>query len=509
MTVNFTALSLETISRLLGQMSVPVLDPSEMSLAATFRPLPAGFNNTVIRGFLGRLADLLRDRGVAVVPWKQALLQEEHHPGPYLRDDIQAVFDVDADRGIGDHVGHFVLDKLKVQIVSITDLNHDFADPNTPFRQKLKLGLTDLVELLSPIVIGVSEDRISIINMNLSDTVVSASELPQYIERGLLPKLAAPIRPIPWGSFVRGWYRPEQDRCASRLRDLASELAPTGLFPAGWQIRDLFGAAPREPLVVKLFEEITEGRTGLSYGFNALAAPPVYEGELTPGVEAWNDFYPVPGSRDDELRQGNRGRWFVRLRSEDADRVLQVPDVWVYSSRSGAPDKTKLDLERDIVRVGLVKGRMHCQIAEGLDFAEDIRPSFDTGVMLSIALAAALYGRELLREEMPIVHFHGYPDQSWFEIDEHFSGQENPEFACGTAEAAMLSFLEMAQLCSRGGMRLGCIVEPGHGSNLVARGIPLLLARLRGGCGLNGGERKVELGGRFFRSLLEQGRPTA
>jgi len=265
---------------------------------------------------------------------------------------------------------------------------------------------------------------------------------------------------------------------------------------------------PSEGARSKLFEEITEGRTGFSYGFNALAAPPVYEGEVTPGAEAWNDFYPIPGTRDDELRQSSRGRWFVRLRSEDADRVVQVPDVWVYSSRSGAPDKTKLDLERDIVRVGLVKGRLHCQIGEGIDFAEDVRPSFDTGVMLSIALAAALYGRKLFREAMPIVHFHGYPDPSWFEADEHFSGQENPEFACGTAEAAMLSFLEMAQLCSRGDLRLGCIVEPGHGSNLVARDIPLVLSRLREGCGLDGGERKIELGGRFFRSLVKQGRKT-
>ena len=367
MTEDTPALSLETISRLLAQARAPILEPSQMSLTVTFRPPPADFRSGVIQGFLELLAGLLRNRGVAIVPWKQACIKQGDRPGPYLREDIQAVFDVDAGRGLDDHVGHFILDKLNVQVVCITELNRDFADPNTPFGHKLKLGLTDLVEMVSPIVMGVSEDRISIINMNLSDTVVSASQLPQYIEHGLLPKLAAPIRPIPWGSFLRGWYRPEQDRCAIRLRDLASELAPTGLFPAGWQIRDLFGAAPQEPGLVKLIEEITEGRTGFSYGFNALAAPPVYEGEVAPSAEAWNDFYPIPGTRDDELRQSGRGRWFARLRSEDADRVVQVPDVWVYSSRSGAPDKTKLDLERDIVRVGLVKGRLHCQIGEGID----------------------------------------------------------------------------------------------------------------------------------------------
>ena len=75
-----------------------------------------------------------------------------------------------------------------------------------------------------------------------------------------------------------------------------------------------------------------------------------------------------------------------------------IPIRWrkSASSRSGAPEKTDLSLESDVVRVGLIKGRLHCQIAEGLEFAADIRPSFDTSVMLSVALAAGIYNPALI-----------------------------------------------------------------------------------------------------------------
>jgi hypothetical protein len=46
----------------------------------------------------------------------------------------------------------------------------------------------------------------------------------------------------------------------------------------------------------------------------------------------------------------------------------------------------------DIVRIGLVKGKLFLQTPVGIDLNErDIRPSFDTYVILAQALSAALY----------------------------------------------------------------------------------------------------------------------
>jgi hypothetical protein len=122
--------------------------------------------------------------------------------------------------------------------------------------------------------------------------------------------------------------------------------------------------------------------------------------------------------------------------------------------------------------------------------------------MLAIALAAALTKPALLADGMPIVHFHGYPDPDWFDGAEHFCGVRNPHFPCGTVQSALLAFREMTALCAMRELRIGCIVEPGHGSIFVASGVELLVERLLRGCGVGGGARRIELGGRHFPALL-------
>lgn len=68
--------------------------------------------------------------------------------------------------------------------------------PQLPYQQKIKLGLNKLVKTSSAIAIGVSKSKISILNMNLSDSVFPKEELDDFILNSLIPKIFVPIAPL-------------------------------------------------------------------------------------------------------------------------------------------------------------------------------------------------------------------------------------------------------------------------------------------------------------------------
>jgi hypothetical protein len=116
-----------------------------------------------------------------------------------------------------------------------------------------------------------------------------------------------------------------------------------------------------------------------------------------------------------------------------------------------------------------------------------------------VALAAALYAPDLLADGAPLFHFHGYPHRDWFAPGEAFAGAENPAVPCGTAEAGVFNFQAMVRLACRYGsaLKLGCLIEPDHGTNILARDNAYLVTRVREGV-----ERgQLQLGGQAFSSL--------
>ncbi|MEL7051695.1 MAG: hypothetical protein AAGM45_07905, partial [Cyanobacteria bacterium J06588_5] len=142
------------------------------------------------------------------------------------------------------------------------------------------------------------------------------------------------------------------------------------------------------------------------------------------------------------------------------------------------------------------------QIPAGIDPGSsgvDIKPSYDTYVMIAIALAAALYAPELIQNGAPIIHFHGYPSQDWFKSQEDYAGTENPAVPCGTYESGVFNFLSIHQLASseQRPFNLVGLVEPDHGINLLASDLGYLLERIQQGIETS----KIELGGRYLPDL--------
>ncbi|MDP5016478.1 MAG: non-ribosomal peptide synthase [Dolichospermum sp.] len=547
-------ISLQTIGKLIGGFSgesptgyqPPIINPKFMAenLKVTFRPLPDNYHNPVIVRFRQQLIFYLQKHGVKVIPWKEATTELKHtikipiinwHKSlkmQSVRADIDDVIDVERPnswvRKLGifvaetwyklsyswlkekqqmsviqiaklsswaeDHAAKYVEDPTNTQVVILTDIDSEFVSPLTPYTEKIRIGINTLVKTFSEIVIGVSNEKFSILNMNLSDSKFAPDEIEDFALKSLVPKVFVPITPLLISRFELGEYNPHLSNYADKLVKLGQELASTGLFPAGFKLDEVIKRKSHRDIV----DVIVNGRTGVSYGFVAYAEPPHYVGQPEITIDEWENLLPVVGFHSYELRQNEQGRRYIKLHINGENQFKQIPDIWLVSSRSGA-NKTDLNIDTDILRIGL-QDKLHLQLPLGSSAkTADTKPSYDIYVMLAISLAAALYTPELIKDGAPIVHFHGYPAFDWFQENEYCVGMNNPSVPCGTYESGVFNFLGIADLGNQiiKDVNLISLVEPDHGTNFIAHDLEYLINRLKTGC-VTG---QIELGGKNFPSL--------
>ncbi len=528
----------------------PIIEPEKMAatLRVTLKPLPKGYNNQTVLDFREQLAQKLSGVGVQVVPWESATRDFKYDIElpidlPFVtwkkastmrvvKTDINAVIDVEKqpswlDRtkscaaekvyqlysrlfagnkkisvlGITKLIGwaedyaiQRIEDPTNTQVITLTELEDTAADPDVPYRKKIVQGVNALVSTFSEIVIAVQPSRFSIVNMNLSDSVFSIDELDSFILGSLVPKIYVPIVPLPISRFKVDRYQPTASRYAEELIRLSSALASTDLFPSGFSIGKVVKRKSHRDIVNLL----VDGRTGISYGFVAYIEPPVYVGATEISAEEWGELAPVEMVSSNRLRQNALGRRYMKTTVAGKAVFKQLPDVWFVSSRSGS-NKTCLNLETDVLRIGLTSG-LELQIPESIGPELEVKPSYDVYVMAAIALSTALYAPHMLADDgAPLIHFHGYPAADWFQSNERCTGVSNPSVPCGTYESGVLNFLGLRSLAEQEtrDIDLICLVEPDHGANFIARDVDYLLKRVSEG--IQQGD--IELGGKHFPSL--------
>ncbi len=547
-------LSLHTIGCLIGGFSdkssedyqPPIIDAKVMAqrLIVTFKPLPPTYKKQEVLKFRQELEKILKNYGVKILPWEEAtqefaydisipvINQKKTFKLRGVKAAVNAVIDVENPpsllRNLGilvaenfykfysqvilknrtipvvkiaklsswaeEHAAKYVEDPTNTQVIIITEIDNNFINPNISYKQKINIGLKTLVRTFSEIVIGVSNDKISILNMNLSDSIFSKNEMKEFVLKSLIPKVFVPITPLLLSQFELGKYNPQQSSYAANLVKLGQQLASTGLFPSGFKLDDVIKRKSHRDIV----NVIVNGRTGVSYGFVAYAEPPQYVGATEITTNEWENLLPIEGFSNDEIRRNENNRRYIRIKIGEEYLFKQIPDIWLVSSRSGA-NKTDLNLTNDILRIGL-KERLFLELPEGIQpDVVDIKPSYDIYVMLAITLAAALYTPELIKNGAPIVHFHGYPAFEWFTNNEWCVGVNNPSVPCGTYESGVFNFLGISSLASNTmkTIDLVSLIEPDHGTNFIASNIDYLVERLKTGCT----EGQIELGGKHFASL--------
>lgn len=551
-----TGLSLNTIGRLIGGYSKkntisfksPIIDPQVMArqLKVTFRPLPQGCNNEVILQFRAELEQKLQSYGVQIISWEQATREfcyqikipfvnwNKKITTRVVKSDINSVIDVERPiNSIGkiksciaekcyqiysqfieknrkmsvakiaqligwaeDHAMQRLEDPTSTQVILIAELDENFVDSQLAYQQKIAIGVNTLVKTFSEIVIGISQSNVSILNMNLSDSLFAREKIDNFVFKSLIPKIYVPIAPLPMSQFEIGKYEPTQSNYAEKLAELSKELAKTGLYPSGFKLSEVIKRKSHKDIV----DSIVNGRTGVSYGFVAYAEPPQYVGNIQISEGEWENLLSVEGYSSNEVRQNHQGRRYVKTKIKREYVYQQIPDIWLVCSRSGA-NKTDLNLERDILRMGL-KNQLCLQLPSGIDASVvDIKPSYDTYVMVALALATALYTPELIKDGAPIIHFHGYPSREWFEANEYYAGVDNPSVPCGTYESGVFNFLSIHSLANKidNNIVLASLVEPDHGINIITSNQSYLLSRLQVGIQ----RQQIELGGKNFASLQE------
>ena len=537
-------LDLRTIAALAGMPKIKNLvnpkNPAEMSrrVTVTFKPVPKNYPETEISAYRERLRNSLLQNGVNVISWEDATSEDASY-GAFsklmglrsVKRKVNAVIDVKKKlspvrwllskvaeniyrlarkdslsvSGIlkisgwaDDFTVGCLQDPYNTQVITIMSLDPAFENEDTAYDEKISIGLKNLVTNMSEIVIGVSRRNFAIINMNLSDSIYTHDQLDDFVLYSLIPKIYAPIKPPVLTRFSVSEYDPQEFEYARKLSALGADLKSTDLFPAGSKFVDAIKRLSHRDVANK----ILDGRTGVSYGFIALAEPPGYDGEKYIDENMWNSLQEIPDYNPDEVRAASNDRWYVKTLLGDGTAYQQVPDIWIVTSRSGC-DKTNLNPDSDIVRVGLVKGKLHLEIPKGVDLGrKDIRPSFDTYVILSQALSSALYAPCLIENEMSILHFHGYPDPCWFRVSEHHAGAQNPSLPCGTVEAALLNYSAVYETATKNGndIKLLCLVESDHGVNVLGPDREYLVQRLLAGSS----EGHILLGGKYLPMLKRQ-----
>ncbi len=535
----FADLEIKTIITLTGMPDqkdfVNPRDPKEMAkkVRVTFRPLPRDYGNHIVMGFRDKLREKLSEHGVEVVPWEEAADVQNGFISKMLKmrkvkRNIHAVVDVkreyslarkffsgvaeriygytrDPERSVmeilkvsgwaDDFTARYVQDPFNTQIITLMPLEPEFADKEVSYDKKIAIGLKNLIATMSEIVMGIAPDRFSLVNMNLSDSIFMNEELDFFVLNSLIPKIYAPIKPPILGRFKKGEFDPSESIFAKQLAELGRQVKETSLFPQGSKFSDKISRQSHRDVV----DKVMEGRTGVSYGFIAIAEAPKYEGRATIRKSTWDKLKLVESLDDDMVRQNSRGRWYVKSTIRGKNIYQQVPDIWIATSRSGS-NKTNLDPLSDIVRIGLIQGKLYLETPKGVDLhRKDIRPSFDTYVILAQAMAAALYIPELIKDGLPILHFHGYPDPHWFGKNEYYAGARNPSLPCGTVEAALLNFSAIYELANRNGkgMKMLCLVESDHGVNIMGLDRDYLVSRLSDGVD----KGHVMLGGKYLPEL--------
>ncbi len=537
-------LDLQTIAALTGMPKIKNLvnpkNPTEMSerVIVTFKPIPKNYPDTEISAYRERLRNSLLSNGVNVISWEDATTEDGSY-GAFsklmglrsVRRKVNAVIDVKKKLSplrwllskvaeniyrimrkdslsvssilkisgwADDFTVGYLQDPYNTQVITIMSLDPEFENQDTTYERKISIGLKNLIANMSEIVIGVSHSKFGITNMNLSDSIYTHDQLDDFVLYSLIPKIYAPIKPPILTRFSVREYDPKEFEYARKLSALGADLKSTDLFPAGSKFSDAIKRLSHRDVANK----ILDGRTGVSYGFIALAEPPGYDGDKYIDENMWNSLQEIPAYNPDEVRAASNDRWYVKTLLGDETVYQQVPDIWIVTSRSGC-DKTNLNPDSDIVRIGLVKGKLHLEIPRGVDLGrKDIRPSFDTYVILSQALSSALYAPYLIEKEMSILHFHGYPDPCWFQGSEHHAGARNPSLPCGTVEAALLNYSAVYETATKNGsdIKLLCLVESDHGVNVLGPDREYLVQRLLAGSS----EGHILLGGKYLPMLKQQ-----
>lgn len=510
-------LSKETYKKILGLDGEIWLDTKEMAdkMNVTFFPIEGKNISQNVLHFRDRLKKTLIDLNVNIVPYEKSLTKISlfkafkslfkvilnniiyainkifHLPEKNIYmsfEVVRYIFKrVKVKKGISIIcVGEQETENLPMQfiysfkdnsVITILDFPKHINE-NSSFDEHFETAMNLFVHNMTNIVLGVSDKDWILYNFNGSHPVFPIdSNFKDYVLNALIPKIVAPIRPYKLDEFkiVKDGFSHEDlenKRFIDQIVDGAKKFERLNLYPKGKKIDDL-------PFRNEFFKWVgkihLDHRNGMSFGFLAHQMPvqptDVFKTDLN------EDFFEKDGKE------------YIVLRLNNNKYAIEIPSVWVISQKSGS-DKTNVNREKDLIKIGLSKGKMFLQGQKGAVIDNTYKPSFDTKVILAHALGNAIissllnfidpgnaWTERMKKNGSSLSHWHGYFHADKIPDGLSVHGISNPHVACSSPQSAVYaisgkleSFVEM--VISGKKFNGDIHIEPHHGININFTSIP-------------------------------------
>ncbi len=361
-------------------------------------------------------------------------------------------------------------------IISVLDFPANISE-RTDFQTHFDTAMSLFAHHMTNIVIAADDKKWMIYNYNASHPIfnIDSSDFEKHIMKGLIPKVVAPISPHKYSEFIikEERFDPEEGVHKEIITDIiegSNNLSDKNLFPKGKQIDDLPFRKNFHKLIGKMH---LDNRSGMSFGFLAKQMPTELS-RLNPYNESVNTDYFF-----DKNQHLN-----IIIEIDSHKYSLKVPDVWVMSIKSGA-NKTHIKPREDLLKLGLVNGKMCIQLPEGLKIDSTYKPSFDTKVILAHAVGNAITASisshlkinnthvdDITNNGMGMIHWHGYFNNELIPGGIFEYGKDNPHVACSSPQSAIYALdgklRNFKQIClsEKKNYISDIHVEPHHGSNV-------------------------------------------
>ncbi len=503
-------LSQEAIKKILDIKAKVHLHPEDMAkhLTLTFYPYDESKVSNNIKKFAHKLKTTLASLGVKFIDFEDALVSlpksrvvkvvsrttlahimkavgigDSNYPGldalRHMRFDKKVKPGVSV-IALGEHeTGNLPMDRTmsftETSVISILDLPSNIKDDSL-FHEHFDTMMQLFTHHMTNVAIVVDARKWILYNFNASHPTYRMEDknFTKHLLHGLVPKIAAPIKPPLLTEFtiLKETFNPYDEYHKLYVNDLVQSgllLEKTGLYPSGKSLEEL-------PFRNEFYRWIgrvhLDHRSGMSYGFLARQLPI----EVSPMFEyndllVNNDFF------------YDKGILHVVLHLPQGKFYMRVPDVWVLTQRSGA-NKTNMDPNDDIIKIGLVNGRMFIQKPAGLKLKPSYKTSFDTKVILANAVGnaiiasilqhfnqASIFADKAIKSGLAIAHWHGYLNRDLVPDGWFLHGEDNPHVSCSSPQSAIYAlygkmrvFFEALQKSKE---FMGDIhIEPHHGTNI-------------------------------------------
>ena len=373
-------------------------------------------------------------------------------------------------------------------VITILDMPPNIRT-ETEFHEHFDTAMQLFTYHMSNIVIIVGKDTWILYNFNASHPTyslsVSDNVFDAYVLDSFIPKVAAPIVPPRRQDFIltQNAFDPYDDIHRPYVEDLVKSgalLEKSGLYPKGKSIDEMSFRNTYYKWIGKLH---LDHRNGMSYGFLARQMPSA----IAP-LHTLEELVKITGLSRESVGAHDvlhhREKLYLKIPVGDTDeRYIPIPDVWVLTQRSGA-NKTNIHPYKDLIKMGLVNGKLHMETPRGLFIDDSYKPSFDTKVILAHALANAIIASILAYKKptahfidrfsqhgMAIAHWHGYLNKKHIPRGWYVHGATNPHVSCSSPQSAIYAFRGKMEVffgaLKRNEDYSGDIhLEPHHGTNI-------------------------------------------